>query len=103
MPLARLERSFLSPPNQPPRPPASPTPARAGAFPGADPASRYRADFEERAKLGRGSFGQVVLAVNRLDGRKYAVKKIRLSADAVRDRRQRTPQPDTPPAQSRAL
>jgi len=43
--------------------------------------SRYRADFEEVAPLGRGSFGQVMLAINRLDGRKYALKRIALSSD----------------------
>jgi len=30
--------------------------------------------------LGRGGYGLVVAAVNRLDGRQYAVKKIRLNA-----------------------
>lgn len=44
-------------------------------------ASRYRTDFEELSQLGRGSFGQVVLAVNRLDGRRYAIKKINLTSD----------------------
>lgn len=30
----------------------------------------------ELSELGRGGFGVVVAAINRLDGRKYAVKKI---------------------------
>ncbi|BFZ58066.1 eukaryotic translation initiation factor 2-alpha kinase [Savitreella phatthalungensis] len=38
---------------------------------------RYLADFEEVSKLGQGGFGVVVKARNRLDGRAYAVKKIR--------------------------
>jgi translation initiation factor 2-alpha kinase 4 len=55
-------------------------PAR-GAGPGT-PASRYATDFEEQAMLGRGGFGVVVAATNRLDGRRYAVKKIALRARA---------------------
>eukprot|EP00742_Colponemidia_sp_Colp-10_P012155 GILJ01013604.1.p1 GENE.GILJ01013604.1~~GILJ01013604.1.p1 ORF type:complete len:1303 (+),score=222.06 GILJ01013604.1:389-3910(+) len=41
--------------------------------------SRYRTDFEELEVLGRGSFGEVVKVRNKLDGRYYAVKKIRVS------------------------
>ena len=55
--------------------------ADAGSLGGEAAPSRYRADFEELAPLGRGSFGQVMLAINRLDGRKYALKRIALSAD----------------------
>ncbi|KAI9320676.1 kinase-like domain-containing protein [Dichotomocladium elegans] len=40
--------------------------------------SRYKTDFEEIEFLGKGGFGEVVKAKNRLDGRLYAVKKIRL-------------------------
>ncbi|KXZ55244.1 hypothetical protein GPECTOR_3g384 [Gonium pectorale] len=43
-------------------------------------ASRYLSDFQELQRLGKGGFGVVVAAVNRLDGRQYAVKKIRLDA-----------------------
>lgn len=39
--------------------------------------SRYRIDFEELEVLGKGGFGQVVKARNRLDDNLYAIKKIR--------------------------
>ncbi|KAL1189722.1 eIF-2-alpha kinase GCN2 [Cardamine amara subsp. amara] len=42
------------------------------------PSSRYLNDFEELKPLGQGGFGRVVLCKNKLDGRQYAVKKIRL-------------------------
>ncbi|XP_006443036.2 eIF-2-alpha kinase GCN2 [Citrus clementina] len=42
------------------------------------PSSRYLNDFEELQPLGHGGFGHVVLCKNKLDGRHYAVKKIRL-------------------------
>lgn len=48
--------------------------------------SRYRADFEEVEFLGKGGFGRVVKARNRLDGRFYAVSPVisaRMSADAL--------------------
>lgn len=40
--------------------------------------SRYLSDFEEIQPLGQGGFGHVVLCKNKLDGRQYAMKKIRL-------------------------
>ncbi|KAJ0977299.1 hypothetical protein J5N97_012773 [Dioscorea zingiberensis] len=40
--------------------------------------SRYLSDFEEINSLGHGGFGHVVLCKNKLDGRLYAVKMIRL-------------------------
>ncbi|RDB27411.1 eIF-2-alpha kinase GCN2 [Hypsizygus marmoreus] len=40
--------------------------------------SRWKTDFEELELLGKGAFGSVVKARNRLDGRIYAVKKVRL-------------------------
>nr|CAD1836991.1 unnamed protein product [Ananas comosus var. bracteatus] len=40
--------------------------------------SRYLNDFEEVRPLGHGGFGRVALCKNKLDGRQYAVKKIRL-------------------------
>ncbi|KAK9456329.1 kinase-like domain-containing protein [Dipodascopsis uninucleata] len=39
--------------------------------------SRYLQDFEEGKLLGKGAYGEVVRARNRLDGRFYAIKKIR--------------------------
>ncbi|KAH8702544.1 anticodon binding domain of tRNAs-domain-containing protein [Talaromyces proteolyticus] len=48
--------------------------------------SRYAHDFDESGRLGRGGFGQVVKARNKLDGRFYAVKKIcQNSASALKD------------------
>lgn len=38
--------------------------------------SRYANDFQEMGSLGKGGFGKVVKARNRLDGRAYAIKKI---------------------------
>ncbi|KAL2920999.1 eIF-2-alpha kinase GCN2 [Bienertia sinuspersici] len=40
--------------------------------------SRYLNDFEELQALGHGGFGHVVLCKNKLDGRQYALKMIRL-------------------------
>ncbi|GLT53273.1 hypothetical protein SLA2020_265560 [Shorea laevis] len=42
------------------------------------PSSRFLNDFEELKSIGHGGFGHVVLCENKLDGRQYAVKKIRL-------------------------
>eukprot|EP01122_Echinamoeba_exundans_P017826 TRINITY_DN9778_c0_g1_i1.p1 TRINITY_DN9778_c0_g1~~TRINITY_DN9778_c0_g1_i1.p1 ORF type:complete len:1557 (+),score=338.20 TRINITY_DN9778_c0_g1_i1:220-4890(+) len=58
-------------------PPATPA---VGTFTGRTPApaTRYRSDFEELGVLGKGGFGEVVSVRNRLDGRIYAIKKIRL-------------------------
>ncbi|EKM52933.1 uncharacterized protein PHACADRAFT_259100 [Phanerochaete carnosa HHB-10118-sp] len=41
-------------------------------------ASRWKEDWEELELLGRGAFGSVVKARNKMDSRIYAVKKIRL-------------------------
>jgi eukaryotic translation initiation factor 2-alpha kinase 4 len=40
--------------------------------------SRYQTDFEEIEFLGRGAFGDVVKVRNKLDGRYYALKRIKL-------------------------
>ncbi|KAG1724557.1 kinase-like domain-containing protein [Suillus lakei] len=45
------------------------------------PASRWKEDWEELELLGRGAFGSVVKARNKIDNRIYAVKKIRLRSD----------------------
>jgi serine/threonine protein kinase len=45
--------------------------------------SRYYKEFEEIAMVGWGGGGEVWMAVNRLDGRLYAVKKISLSSKDV--------------------
>ncbi|KAG4047014.1 hypothetical protein PC123_g17618 [Phytophthora cactorum] len=41
--------------------------------------SRFVNEFEELSALGKGGFGQVMLAENRLDGRKYAIKRVGLN------------------------
>ena len=41
--------------------------------------SRYCEDFVEGGVLGRGGYGKVVVAVNKLDGNSYAIKKIHFS------------------------
>ncbi|WCJ41344.1 protein kinase family protein [Euphorbia peplus] len=48
--------------------------------------SRYLNDFEELQPLGHGGFGHVVLCKNKLDGRQYAMKKIRLKDKSLPDR-----------------
>ena len=40
--------------------------------------SRYKEEFVEMNRLGKGGFGSVFKVKNKLDGRKYAVKKIPL-------------------------
>jgi serine/threonine protein kinase len=41
---------------------------------------RYANEFEEGAQLGHGGFGSVFVSRNRLDGREYAIKKVRVSS-----------------------
>lgn len=41
--------------------------------------SRYREDFIEGGVVGRGGYGKVVVASNKLDGTSYAIKKINFS------------------------
>ncbi|ORZ07124.1 kinase-like domain-containing protein [Absidia repens] len=50
----------------------------SGGIGGLGGISRYKTDFEEIEFLGKGGFGEVVKSRNRLDGRLYAIKKIRL-------------------------
>lgn len=42
--------------------------------------SRYLHDFDEGVVLGRGGYGEVVKARNKLDGRPYAIKKIQATS-----------------------
>lgn len=44
--------------------------------------SRYREDFIEGGVVGRGGYGKVVVASNKLDGNSYAIKKISFSGVA---------------------
>lgn len=41
--------------------------------------SRYKEEFEEIEMLGEGGFGSVFEARNKLDGKRYAIKKIKLA------------------------
>ncbi|KAG7391646.1 hypothetical protein PHYPSEUDO_004148 [Phytophthora pseudosyringae] len=41
--------------------------------------SRFVNEFDELSAIGKGGFGQVMLAENRLDGRKYAIKRVGLN------------------------
>lgn len=45
--------------------------------------SRYEREFEEVGKLGKGGFGEVVKARNRMEGTFYAIKKIKHRADKL--------------------
>jgi len=60
--------------------PASPDirPLRAGAAIVAQSSSRYVSDYEEIEDLGKGGFGEVMKCRNKLDGRYYAVKRIKI-------------------------
>ena len=53
-----------------------------------DSSSRYESDFEEIEFIGRGGFGAVVKARNRLDGRLYAIKKVALDSDNFQENQQ---------------
>ncbi|PPQ98103.1 hypothetical protein CVT26_003273 [Gymnopilus dilepis] len=54
--------------------------------PRAKHASRWKEDWEELELLGKGAFGSVVKARNKIDNRIYAVKKIRLKSMQSNDK-----------------
>uniref|UniRef100_A0AAV2L9P1 Eukaryotic translation initiation factor 2-alpha kinase 1 n=1 Tax=Knipowitschia caucasica TaxID=637954 RepID=A0AAV2L9P1_KNICA len=47
--------------------------------------SRYLSEFEEKCRLGKGSYGNVFKVLNKLDGQDYAVKKIRIKKVSKED------------------
>ena len=47
--------------------------------------SRYSKEFVEDGRLGRGGFGEVFRARNRIDGQPYAIKKIKAKSKAALD------------------
>ncbi|KAF1813189.1 Serine/threonine-protein kinase, partial [Eremomyces bilateralis CBS 781.70] len=53
------------------------------SFSGAPMFSRYASDWAELGRLGKGGYGEVVKARNRMDGRIYAIKKITQSSAAL--------------------
>ncbi len=84
IPAATPHRSDQSP-SQSTVPPTPPTPT-VGEINGIPLVrySRYSSEFTEKSALGRGGFGTVYRCLNALDGRDYAIKKIRISADSER-------------------
>jgi len=55
---------------------------RHNSFIGGSGLSRYASDFVELGSLGKGGYGQVVKARNRLDSREYAIKQITQTSGA---------------------
>ena len=47
------------------------------------PFSRYASDWVEQGRLGKGGYGEVVRARNKVDGRTYAIKKIKQKTAAA--------------------
>ena len=49
--------------------------------------SRFKNDFDEATPLGKGGFGQVLRVRNKLDGRYYAIKRIKLNRSDMENNR----------------
>ena len=62
--------------------PAAPRRQRHDSMNTAGPFSRYKEDFVEEGRLGKGGFGEVVKARKKLDGQIYAIKKITQKSSA---------------------
>lgn len=62
--------------------PATPRRQRHDSTNTGGPFSRYKEDFVEEGRLGKGGFGEVVKARKKLDGQIYAIKKITQKSSA---------------------
>jgi translation initiation factor 2-alpha kinase 4 len=62
--------------------PAIPRRQRHDSMNSSGPFSRYKEDFVEEGRLGKGGFGEVVKARKKLDGHIYAIKKITQKSSA---------------------
>jgi translation initiation factor 2-alpha kinase 4 len=62
--------------------PATPRRQRHDSMNSGGPFSRYKEDFVEEGRLGKGGFGEVVKARKKLDGHIYAIKKITQKSSA---------------------
>lgn len=62
--------------------PTTPRRQRHDSMTSSGPFSRYKEDFVEEGRLGKGGFGEVVKARKKLDGHIYAIKKITQKSSA---------------------
>lgn len=62
--------------------PITPRRQRHDSMNSGGPFSRYKEDFVEEGRLGKGGFGEVVKARKKLDGHIYAIKKITQKSSA---------------------
>ena len=58
---------------------------RRDSAPAAESFSRYAKEFTEEGRLGRGGFGEVFRARNKIDGQLYAVKKVKARSRGALD------------------